>query len=223
MGIKDQVKKNPEKYRMFMNIYNHFFGHNKIRIKGRSKLTVCSALLNHVNVYVEGNQNEIVIGSLTRMNGSSIFVKGNNNRIIIDDNNGFESCSLWIEDDGNEICIGAHNRFFKNSHLAAIEGTKITIGEDGLFAPDVQIRTGDSHSIMDMEGRRTNPSRNVMVGNHVWIGAGTVVLKGSKIPDETVIGVHSLVNKELDEKNCIYAGNPVKKIRTGVKWDSRRI
>lgn len=223
MGIKEQIKGNPEKFAWLFRIYNRFLGHNKIRIKGKSKIMFPAAMLNHVKITVEGNQNVIEIGRLTRMTDSSIYIKGNNNRIIIDERNGFEGSGLWIEDDGNEILIGVHNRFFRNTHLAALEGTKISVGSDGLFAPDVQFRTSDSHSILNMEGRRINPAKDISVGNHVWMGAGVTVLKGGVIPDESVIGMNSLVNRKLDETNCVYAGSPVKKVKTGIKWNSERI
>ena len=222
MGLKQQIQEKPEKFRLFFGLYNRFLGHNKIRIKGQSKLLIQSAMLKGTRIHIEGNQNVVEIRSLTKMNGSSIFIKGNNNKIIIDERNGFEECVLWMEDDGNEIRIGEHNRFFKNTHLAALEGTKIVVLEDGLFAPGVEMRTSDSHSILNMDGERMNPAKDIFVGKHVWIGAGSVLLKGSSIPDESIIGMNSMVNKKLDEKNSLYVGSPVKKVKTGVTWDSKR-
>lgn len=223
MGIKEKVKENPKRYKWIFSVYNRILGGNKIKIKGKSKLLVDSGLVRGSRIEILGDGNEIIIESLTQIKNSRIFVKGNNNKIIIRKNNGFDSSSLWVEDDGNEILIDEHNRFFENSHLAAIEGTKISIGRDGLFAPGVQIRTGDSHSVMDMEGNRTNKSQDVSIGNHVWIASEAVVLKGSVIPDDVVIGIRSMVNKVLDESNCIYAGTPAKKIKQGVQWNSQRI
>lgn len=223
MGIKEQIKENPERFAWLFRIYNRILGHNTIHIKGQSKVRFPAVMLKHVKITIEGNGNVIEIGRLTRMTDSSIYIKGNHNRIVIDERNGFEGSSLWMEDDGNEILIGEHNRFFRNTHLAALEGTKITIGGEGLFAPDVQLRTSDSHSILDMEGRRVNFAEDISVGEHVWMGAGAVALKGSVIPDESVIGIHSLVNRKLDETNCVYAGSPVKKVKTGIQWKSERI
>ncbi len=222
MGMKDRIKDNPAKYKWLCAIYNFVCGRNKIRVKGSSKIAVGTCLLKHVHIDVEGEDNLIEIGNLTRMNDTKIFVKGSHNVIRIGENNGFEGSSLWIEDDNNAIYIGEHNRFFKDSHLAALEGTSITIGSDGLFAPDVQMRTSDSHSIMDMDGRRQNKAKDISVGNHVWIAAGTVLLKGASVPDECIVGIHSMVNKPLTEKNCLYVGNPVRKAKTGVTWDSSR-
>lgn len=223
MGIKEQIKENPKKFSWAFAFYNHFLGRNRIRVKGKSKIKITSSLVKRTQVTVLGDGNEVIINSLTKMENSRIFIKGNNNKIIIDERNGFNGCCLWIEDDGNLIQIDEHNRFFENSQLAAIEGTKIFVGKDGLFAPGVQIRTGDSHSIMDMSGKRTNQSQDISIGNHVWISSEAVVLKGSTIPDDVVIGIRSMVNKKLDESNCVYAGTPVKKVKQGVLWNSQRI
>lgn len=222
MGMKDRIKDDPAKYKWLCSVYNYIFGRNKIHIKGKSKVKIGTSLLKHVHICVEGEDNLIEIGNLTRMNDTEIFVRGSHNIIRIGENNGFEGSSLWIEDDNNVIQIAEHNRFFKNSHLAALEGTSITVGSDGLFAPDVQMRTSDSHSILDMEGRRLNKAKDISVGNHVWLAVGTVLLKGASIPDECIVGMHSMVNKPLEERNCLYVGNPVHKAKTGVTWDSRR-
>lgn len=223
MGIKERIKNNPSEYKMLFSIYNRLFGKNKCRRRRGNKITTDSALLKRTDISIEGTGNVIEIGSLTRLTDTRIYIKGNNNRIVIGEQNGFEGSSLWIEDDGNAILIGRHNRFFKGSHLAAIEGTSIIIGEDGLFAPEVQLRTGDSHSILDMEGKRINPSRDINIGNHVWAGARSAILKGAGVPDNCVIGMNSLVNKSFDEKNCVYAGSPAAKVKSGIDWKSERI
>lgn len=223
MEIKERIRNNPGKYGVMFWIYNKIFGQNKIRVKGNSKVVLSSALLKKVNIYVEGEDNLIEIRQLTRMKNTSIFIKGNQNRLVIEKENGFEGSSLWMEDDENVLEVGPHNRFFKNSHLAVLEGTKIYVGQDGLFAPDVQIRTSDSHSILDKEGKRLNPARDIQIGNHVWMGAGASALKGSVIPDGCVIGMNSLVNRELDEKESLYVGSPVRKVKTSISWSSERI
>lgn len=223
MGLKDKVKSHPEKYKGLFTVYNHICGRNKIVVKGASKVTIGTALLKHVHIYVEGEGNLVEIGDLTRMNHTRIFVKGNHNVIRIGKNNGFEESSLWLEDDNNLVQIGEHNRFFKNSHLAALEGTAIRIGSDSLFAPGVEMRTSDSHSIFDMEGTRLNKAKDISVGNHVWIAVGSVLLKDASLPDDSIVGMHSMVNKPLEEKNCLYVGNPVRKAKSGVTWDSKRV
>lgn len=47
----------------------------------------------------------------------------------------------------------------------------------------------------------------------------SLVLKGAKISNNIVIGAGSVVAKELDKMNCVYAGNPLTVIKDGVKWE----
>ncbi|HWT65859.1 MAG TPA: DapH/DapD/GlmU-related protein, partial [Terracidiphilus sp.] len=53
----------------------------------------------------------------------------------------------------------------------------------------------------------------VRVGRNVFIGTGSIVLKGVEIGDGSVIGAGSVVTKSIPA-NCIAAGNPCKVIRT---------
>ena len=51
----------------------------------------------------------------------------------------------------------------------------------------------------------------VKIGNNVFIGVNTTILKGTEIGDNVIIGANSLVSKKL-ESNAVYAGNPVRYI-----------
>jgi acetyltransferase-like isoleucine patch superfamily enzyme len=53
---------------------------------------------------------------------------------------------------------------------------------------------GDSHSILDGDtGKRFNYAEDVLIADHVWIGAGCAILKGALISSETVVGTGSVV------------------------------
>lgn len=62
-----------------------------------------------------------------------------------------------------------------------------------------------------MYGEVLGSAGKVKIGNNVFIGTGTTILKGAEIGDNTIIGACSLVNKKLDG-NAVYAGVPAKKI-----------
>lgn len=49
----------------------------------------------------------------------------------------------------------------------------------------------------------------IMIGDNVFIGANTTILKGVTIGDNVIIGANSLVNKSIPS-DCVVAGNPVK-------------
>ena len=53
----------------------------------------------------------------------------------------------------------------------------------------------------------------VVIEDHVWIGCNAIVLDGSYLARGCIIGAGAVVKKET-EKMGIYAGNPIKHIKT---------
>ncbi|PMB02395.1 acetyltransferase, partial [Fischerella thermalis CCMEE 5273] len=53
---------------------------------------------------------------------------------------------------------------------------------------------------------------DVVIGDHVMIGANTTILPGVTIGDRAVIGAGSLVNKDVPA-DMFAAGNPIRLIR----------
>ena len=47
----------------------------------------------------------------------------------------------------------------------------------------------------------------MVIGNNVFIGMKSTILKGVHIGDNVIIGANSLVNKDIPD-NCVEAGNP---------------
>lgn len=52
---------------------------------------------------------------------------------------------------------------------------------------------------------------NVIIGDNVFIGAGSIVLPNVKIGNNVIIGAGSIVSKDIPE-NCVAVGNPAKVI-----------
>lgn len=92
-----------------------------------------------------------------------------------------------------------------------------------MFSSAIELRTGDSHSIIDNETKkRINLAQNILIENHVWIGAHSIILKGVNIKSNTIIRTNSLVTKSIPS-NCIAAGIPAKIIKNNIDWIRERI
>lgn len=67
----------------------------------------------------------------------------------------------------------------------------------------------DFHETFDTETGIQNESiGDIVIGNNVWVGSRSIILKKSVIPDGNIVGVGSLVNREFDERYCLLAGIP---------------
>ncbi len=61
----------------------------------------------------------------------------------------------------------------------------------------------------------------VKIGNNVFIGLKTTILKGVEIGDNVIIGANSLVNKNC-KPNSVYAGNPARYIMSLEEYYEKR-
>ena len=63
-----------------------------------------------------------------------------------------------------------------------------------------------------------------MIGNNVWIGLKTVILKGVSIPDGCIVGAGSLVSSALvPPPSSLIIGNPAQVKKNNIKWIRERI
>lgn len=104
-----------------------------------------------------------------------------------------------------EIIIG-NNCGFSAVVIGAKESIKI--GNDVMVGANVLITDFDWHAINPKERRHGEPkSSPVLIGNNVFIGYSSTILKGVSIGENSVIGANSVVTKNIPE-NVIAAGNP---------------
>lgn len=61
----------------------------------------------------------------------------------------------------------------------------------------------DFHRIYQ-NGCLINCDRPIIIGNSVWLGMNSVVLKGAQIPSGSVVAAGSIVTKTLPYENTIY-------------------
>ncbi|GHV72139.1 hypothetical protein AGMMS49928_28010 [Spirochaetia bacterium] len=76
----------------------------------------------------------------------------------------------------------------------------------------------DFHKILDKNNNIINVPQEIIIGNNVWIGCRSLILKGARIKDGSIIGANSTVVNELENENSIYVGNPTKCIRKDITW-----
>ncbi|WP_043931390.1 sugar O-acetyltransferase [Bacillus sp. EB01] len=111
---------------------------------------------------------------------------------------------------GRHTHIG--NDVYANFNLTLVDDTDIYIGNNVLIGPNVTIDAG-THPIHP-ELRRNGAQFNlpVVIEDNVWIGAGSIILPGVRIGENTVIGAGSVVTKDIPA-NVIAVGSPCRVMR----------
>ena len=92
----------------------------------------------------------------------------------------------------------------------------IKIGAKCLIGANTKILDNDFHPV-DADTRRETPgqhipSKPVVIGENVFIGCNALILKGTVLGDNCVVGAGAVVSGKFED-NCIIAGNPAKVIK----------
>lgn len=136
---------------------------------------------------------EVEIGSGCRVNRGKIVVRG-----------------------GSKVSIGAETTWESGVMLAGM-GSSIVVGRDCMLSNQVMLRTSDGHGMFDATGQCLNPAESVRLADHVWLGNGARVSKGSSIGEGAIVGQLSLAVGPLHAYS-LYVGTPARQLRTGVTW-----
>lgn len=109
----------------------------------------------------------------------------------------------------SDLNIGKNVSFGGNVLLMG--GGKITIGDDTMIAAGAIIHsTTHDYTLHPMNEVRID--KDTIIGNHVWIGTGAIVLPGVEIGDYSVVGAGSIVTKNVLPGEIV-VGVPAKKIK----------
>lgn len=111
---------------------------------------------------------------------------------------------------------GRHVHFGKNIYanfnLTLVDDTHIYVGDYTMFGPNVVVATA-GHPILPIlreQGYQYNAP--VHIGKNCWLGAGVIIVPGVTIGDHVVVGAGSVVTKDLPS-NVVAVGNPCKVLR----------
>ena len=119
------------------------------------------------------------------------------------------------------ICVnrGAHLLIGDNSGIsstAIVCTVGISIGKNTLIGGGCRIYDTDFHSVNYNNRISSNDNtvnqKPIIIGNGVFIGANTTILKGVQIGDFSIVGTGSVVTKDIPSGQ-IWGGNPAKKLR----------
>jgi len=124
----------------------------------------------------------------------------------------YKPCTIGVTSNG-QLYIGDYSGF---SGVSIYCDSVITIGSFVNCGGNVSIWDTDFHPL-NAEDRRRNEAGKIIslpieIGDDVFIGAHSIILKGVKIGARSIIGAGSVVTKHIPEDE-IWGGNPAKFIR----------
>lgn len=108
-----------------------------------------------------------------------------------------------------------------NRHYIDCTAT-VTIGRFSTFAGIRSVILSHSIDLMN----NVQSAKPVSVGEYCFVGTIAVLLSGARLPDYSVLGANSLLNKPYSEPYCLYAGSParpVKQLPRDLKYFTRTI
>ncbi|CTQ45379.1 FkbM family methyltransferase [Roseibium aggregatum] len=186
----------------------------------------------------DDNNNEIVFVGNAEMKRAEIIFKEKNSTVVIGHDCILRDARIYVGKNSNvnigdqstidgEIFVGAYSSVkigkslsvTHNLKIRAVESTSVEIGDDCLLASNTSIRTNDGHPLYStITHERINQSKDIKIGDHVWIGDEAKIYKGVNIGDASIIGACSIVTKDV-ERNTLVAGIPAKVIKKNITWE----
>jgi len=122
-----------------------------------------------------------------------------------------ESYIKYLRNQGMKIGKGTYIRAPRSTTIDPTNPWLIEIGENVRILKGVTILTHDFSwaALTHIEGNITGGISGVTIGNNVFLGMHSTVLRGVTIGDNVIIGAGSIVSKDC-KPNSVYAGIPAK-------------
>lgn len=110
-------------------------------------------------------------------------------------------------DYGFNISLGAG--VFLNFNCVILDVVGVFIGDHTQIGPGVQILAADHPRDAATRASGLEFGRPVRIGRNVWIGGGAIILPGTSIGDNSVIGAGSVVTRDVPAGATAF-GNPAR-------------
>ncbi len=167
--------------------------------------------------YIDKNGNQITLSKKTSDNICFEIRKSKNCVIKIGNISVREKLNIKMLGTAGNVIIGDNTSIFQMNIVVNSRGN-VKIGDDCMVSHHVELQQSDQHLIFDLNTKkRINYSKDIVIGNHVWLGRECQLLGGAKIGDNSICGSRTVTSSEFPS-NVIIAGVPGKIIRSNIIW-----
>ncbi|MDF0514655.1 acyltransferase [Agromyces sp. H3Y2-19a] len=176
--------------------------------------------LENVKIVFSGSNNILTVARTASLGRFVVEFNCSNGIVEVGSSRGVPAFSATVRvGEDSRVLIGDNVSTTATCGISATEGTTVSIGADTMIASGVQLRADDGHPIFDVaSGRRVNRSKDITIGDHVWLAVNSTVLGGAQVGSGTVVGFGSIVTKSLPN-NCVAAGNPARVVKRNTAWE----
>lgn len=194
----------------------------KIRCMKYNSCHIDKSYLRKTRISISGRNNRLNIKST--LAGSSIDISGVNNTVEILCEDIVSNLHLQVYGDNCRVFIDRGTGINGLQAICMGDSTQILIGKNCLFAKNIDLWATDSHPIymINRTDSPINPSKDVILKDHVWVGEKSCILKGTTINSNSIVGMGAVVTKDIPE-NTVVAGNPAKIVKQGITWKREHI
>ena len=193
---------------------------NKFLIINEQGKTLSDYAIEGLNVKFVGKNSSVIVHEPVFMKNCSITV-GNNSFVEIF-SSPYPIFNLSISATNNSqvlideqfSCAGSLIENHDESNL------NVSIGKDCMFSHGINMRVSDGHSIYKTHNFEiiNKPQNGITIGEHVWIGMNSMILKDVTISSNSIVGAGSLVNKSFNKENVVIAGTPARIVKENINW-----
>lgn len=172
----------------------------------------CIIVINSSSIIIDGQLeiNASWFNDKNRQYTSELRIEDGATMICYSDFKLYQGASIYVATGATLILKGKKGYINTNSRINCFN--RIEIGDDCGIGDNVTIVDSDHHSI---DGALSIAP--VQIGDHVWIGSNSMVLKGVTIGDGAVIAAGSVVTKDVPAHSLV-GGVPAKVIKTNIRW-----
>lgn len=191
-----------------------------VRLRSGGKAEINTSKLNSNVKIASAGDAYVRIGEGVSF-GERVVVSSTNGTILIGDKCKFDSFIKLRTSCGGRIDIGKMCSLQRDCAIVASFNARIILGEDCMVSYSVFMRAGNSHNMIDLDTLEhfdDNSNRDVILGEHVWVGMRVTLLNGVEIGSGSTVGANSFVCKKKFPNNCCVAGNPARILRERTAW-----
>lgn len=133
---------------------------------------------------------------------SSLFKVSGNGYISLGKNIGIRRwCEISASENGE---INISDRVFMNNGCMLVAHSKIDIGEGTRMGPHVMIFDHDYiYNDADRFEKGEHTTAPIIIGKNCWIGAGAIILKGSKIGNNCTVGAGAVIKGTYADNSLV--------------------